>query len=59
MDNAMQKMMLWVFLVIGSPVLVNAIMIWQNNMGFSKLAQGATGVVWLCLMGALMIRKKD
>lgn len=59
MDNALQKMLLWTMLLLASPILVNMIMMWQEKMGMSSLAQGATGIAWLAILSFMMLKKRN
>lgn len=58
MDNTAQGMILWVLMILFSPILVNIIMIWQDNMGFSDFSQAVVGCSWLAFMGVVLWRNR-
>lgn len=54
----MQKFMFWILVLIGSPVAVNLLIMWQENMGYSKDVQGLTALAWITIMGIVLLKKK-
>lgn len=51
-----ESLLMWVVLVFCSPIAINLIMIFQDNMGYSKLSQGLVGIGYLALMGIMFWR---
>lgn len=51
-----ENLLMWVLLIFCAPIAINLIMIFQDNMGYSKLAQGLVGVGYLALMGVMFWR---
>lgn len=49
---------LWLFAVIGSPILVNMLIGFEDRMGYSTDVQGWTAVAYVGIMAAVLWKNR-
>ena len=53
-----ENFVLWLFAVLGSPILVNMLIGFEDRMGYSTDIQGWTAVAYVGIMAAVLWRNK-